>query len=190
MCLLWLMQNHLVHMCLKFWILQIVHKRIYLKNKTIFFTYLWKNFLQDSLEKKIHYKKVSRFSVIKFKKGGGLRMNLSNNINKNNFSCLASLCHPDEITGILLLNQTVPEPRSSEVYRSSCLVFCSGTGSSKGQQHQAGELQSRCVRAEANAEQNDFVLAACLTLTLLCMTQLQHQSPFSHTELLLPKGDL
>lgn len=89
----------------------------------------------------------------------------------------------------LLLNK-VPEPRSSEVFKNSCLVFCSGTGPSKGWQHQAGELQSRCVRVEANAEQNDFVLAACLTLTLLCMTQLQYQSSFRHTELPSPKGAL
>lgn len=120
-----------------------------------------------------------------------MRITLSNSIHKNYFMFLAFLGHPDEITEIELLNQQIPEPRSSEVFRNSCLVCCSGTGPSKGWQHQADELQSRCVRAEANAERNDFVLAACLTLTLLCTTQLQHQSSFRHTELLFfPKGDL
>lgn len=113
-------------------------------------------------------------------------MTLSNSIHKNNFRFLAFLGHPDEITEIELLSQQIPEPTSSEVFRNSCLVCYSGTGPSKGWQHQADELQSRCVqmRAEANAEQNDFVLAAYLTLTLLCTTQLQHQSSFRHTELL------
>lgn len=73
----------------------------------------------------------------------------------------------------LLINQNVPVARSSEVFRNTPLDFCPGTGPFKGQQYQAGELQSRCVRAEANAEQNYCVLAAFLTSTSLSVSQLQ-----------------
>lgn len=61
-----------------------------------------------------------------------MRITLSNSIHKNYFMFLAFLGHPDEITEIELLNQQIPEPRSSEVFRNSCLVCCSGTGPSKG----------------------------------------------------------